>query len=235
MKLVLYGTQVSSPVRAVLLTLRALELEHEFREIDLTEGDQLKSDYVSKNPQHTVPMLQDGDAYIWESHAIMGYLVHKYAKDDALYPREPLKRAVVDQMLHFETGVLYVRFRELKDHFFKEKVAEIPVEKLHEMYALLEVFLDGHEYMAGDQLTIADFSIVSNVSTSHLSIAPVDATKYPNLSAWLDRISMLPYYEQANLIGARRFAELVRAKLPKQFDKLWQKAFEDIKSGAGKS
>ncbi|XP_034478651.1 glutathione S-transferase 1-like [Drosophila innubila] len=234
MVLVLYGTEGSSPVRAVLLTLRALELEHEFREIDLTAGDQLKPDYVSKNPQHTVPTLQDGDAYICDSHAIMGYLVQKYAKDDALYPREPLQRAIVDQRLHFETGVLSIRYKQLKRLLFQEKVTELPVESLHETYALLELFLDGHEYMAGEQLTIADFSIVTSVSTAHLSFAPVDATKYPNLSAWLARISMLPYYEQANLNGARRMAELVRAKLPKQFDKLWQKAFEDIKSGAGK-
>ena len=234
MALVLYGTEVSSSVRAVLLTLRALELEYEFREVDLTVGDHLKPDYVSKNPQHTVPTLQDGDAYIWDSHAIMGYLVQKYAKDDALYPREPLQRAIVDQRLHFESGVLYVRCKNLKHLLFEEKVTELPIEKLHETYALLELFLNGHEYMAGDQLTIADFSIVTSVSTAHLSIAPVDASKYPNLSAWLTRISSLPFYEQANSIGARRMAELVRAKLPKQFDKLWQKAFEDIKSGAGK-
>jgi len=234
MVLVLYGTVVSTPVRAVQLTLRALELDYEFREIDLTAGEQLKPDYVSKNPQHTVPTLEDGDACIWDSHAIMGYLVQKYAKDDALYPREPLQRAIVDQRLHFESGILYGRWKELKHLIFKENVAELPLEKLHETYALLELFLDGHEYMAGDQLTIADFSIVTSVSTAHLSIAPVDATKYPNLSAWLARISTLPYYEEANLIGARRIAELVRAKLPKQFDKLWQKAFEDIKSGAVK-
>ncbi|XP_034105728.1 glutathione S-transferase 1 [Drosophila albomicans] len=235
MVLVLYGTESSGPVRSVLLTLRALELDFEFRHIDVTAGEQLKEDYVRKNPQHTVPLLEDGDACIWDSHAIAGYLVHKYGKDDdALYPREALQRAIVDQRLHFESGVLYVQWKQLKHLLFRENVTELPLEKLQEIYALLERFLAGHAYIAGDQLTIADFSIVATLSTLHLSFAPVDAVKYPELSAWLSRISALPYYEEANLKGASLVAERVRAKLPKQFDKLWQKAFADIKSGAGK-
>lgn len=106
--------------------------------------------------------------------------------------------------------------------------------ELREAYALLEQFLGNNPYLAGPQLTIADFSIVATVSTLHLSYCPVDGSKYPKLAAWLARLSALPFYEEDNLRGARQLADRIRAKLPKQFDKLWQKAFEDIKSGAGK-
>lgn len=62
------------------------------------------------NPQHTVPILVDDDFVIWDSHAIAGYLVGQYAEDDTLYPKDDVrKRAVIDQRLHFENGVLYVR------------------------------------------------------------------------------------------------------------------------------
>lgn len=47
------------------------------------------------------------------SHAISGYLVNKYGKDDALYPREPRKRATVDQRLHFDSGIGYPEFRNI--------------------------------------------------------------------------------------------------------------------------
>lgn len=41
------------------------------------------------------------------SHAITTYLINKYAKDDSLYPSDARKRALVDQRLHFDTGVLF--------------------------------------------------------------------------------------------------------------------------------
>lgn len=37
----------------------------------------------------------------------MGYLVSKYAKNDSLYPKDPKKRGLVDQMLYFDAGDLY--------------------------------------------------------------------------------------------------------------------------------
>lgn len=51
-------------------------------------------------------MEEDGFV-LWDSHAIMGYLVEKYGKDDKLYPKDLRKRAIVDQRLHFESGVLF--------------------------------------------------------------------------------------------------------------------------------
>ncbi|KAH8331514.1 hypothetical protein KR074_004991 [Drosophila pseudoananassae] len=235
--LILYGTESSPPVRAVLLTLRALKLEHQFRQLDMQAGEHLEPEMLRKNPQHTVPMLEDeGEVYIWDSHAIIGYLVNKYAQSDELYPRDPFQRAVVDQRLHFETGVLFHGiFKQLQKALFKENATEVPKDRLAELqdaYGLLEQFLDQNPYVAGAELTIADFSIVSTVSTLHLSYSPVDGAKYPKLSAWLTRLSTLPFYEEDNLRGARILAERIRAKLPKQFDKLWQKAFEDIRSGA---
>lgn len=65
------------------------------------------------NPQHTIPTLADEDFIIWDSHAIAGYLVGKYSSDDSLYPKEPKKRALVDQRLHFDSGILFPRVHNL--------------------------------------------------------------------------------------------------------------------------
>jgi hypothetical protein len=46
---------------------------------------------------------------LWDSHAINVYLVSKYAKNDNLYPKDLKKRALVDQRLHFDTGVAFAR------------------------------------------------------------------------------------------------------------------------------
>lgn len=56
-----------------------------------------------------MPTLQDGDFVVWDSHAINAYLVGKYGKDDALYPKDLQKRAIIDQRLHFDSGILFPR------------------------------------------------------------------------------------------------------------------------------
>lgn len=55
----------------------------------------------------------------------MAYLVSKYAKNDSLYPKDPKERAIVDQMMYFDSGLFsnlakcYVRIDVLK--FFKSQ------------------------------------------------------------------------------------------------------------------
>ena len=47
------------------------------------------------------------------SRAIMTYLAEQYGKDDSLYPKDPKKRAMVNQRLYFDMGTLYQRFGDL--------------------------------------------------------------------------------------------------------------------------
>ena len=41
------------------------------------------------------------------SRAIITYLANQYGKDDSLYPKDPKKRALVDQRLYFDACTLY--------------------------------------------------------------------------------------------------------------------------------
>lgn len=65
------------------------------------------------NPQHTVPTLDDEGFILWDSHAIMPYLVAKYGKEKSLYPEDLQKRAIIDQRLHFDSNVLAPRGRTI--------------------------------------------------------------------------------------------------------------------------
>jgi len=44
----------------------------------------------------------------------MAYLVNKFGKDDRIYPKDPVKRALVDRMLYFDIGTLY---KSMVDYF----------------------------------------------------------------------------------------------------------------------
>nr|CAI5833608.1 unnamed protein product [Callosobruchus analis] len=108
MPLTLYYIEASPPVRSTLMTIKALGLEVEMKRVDLPGGEHLKPEYLKINPLHTVPTLADGDFIVWDSHAINCYLVDKYAKDDALYPKNLQNRATVNQRLYYDCGVLWI-------------------------------------------------------------------------------------------------------------------------------
>nr|AAD54938.1 glutathione s-transferase 6B [Musca domestica] len=214
-KLVLYGIDPSPPVRACLLTLKALNLPFEYKVVNLFAKEHLSEEYLKKNPQHTVPTLEEDGHLIWDSHPIMAYLVSKYGKDDSLYPKDLLKRAVVDQRMYFEAGVLFQGgLRNITAPLFFRNQTQIPqhqIDSIVESYGFLESFLKNNKYMAGDHLTIADFSIVTSV-TSLVAFAEIDQSKFPKLSAWLKSLQSLPFYEEANGAGAKQLVAMVKSK-----------------------
>ncbi|XP_001974676.2 uncharacterized protein LOC6546577 [Drosophila erecta] len=213
-KLTLYGVDPSPPVRAVKLTLAALQLPYEFVNVNISGREQFSAEYLKKNPEHTVPTLEDDGHCIWDSHAIIAYLVSKYADSDTLYPRDLLQRAVVDQRLHFETGVVFANgIKAITKPLFFNGLKTIPKERydaIVEIYDFVETFLAGHDYIAGDRLTIADFSLISSI-TSLVAFVDIDRVKYPRISEWVKRLEQLPYYEEANAKGARELGAILKS------------------------
>ncbi|XP_040061821.1 glutathione S-transferase 1-1-like [Ixodes scapularis] len=51
--------------------------------------------------------MVDGNIILYESRAIVTYLVDKYAAGSSLYPRDIEKRAMIDNLLMFDIGTLY--------------------------------------------------------------------------------------------------------------------------------
>ncbi|XP_023174973.1 glutathione S-transferase 1 [Drosophila hydei] len=217
-KLVLYGLEPSPPVRACKMTLHALGLQYEYKLVNLLAGEQRTKEFTLKNPQHTVPMLEDDGKCIWDSHAIMAYLVRKYGKDDALYPKDFYKRAVVDQRLHFESGVVFQGcIRNISVPLFFHNETEVPrrmIDGIYEMYDFVEAFLANQNYLCGSTLTLADFSCISSVA-SLLGLAPIESKRYPKLSAWIARMEQLPDYQSINGNGAQMLIDMFTAKITK--------------------
>ncbi|KAG6461953.1 hypothetical protein O3G_MSEX012959 [Manduca sexta] len=212
----LYYVPGSAPCRAVLLTAKALNLNLNLKIVDLHHGEHLKPEFLKLNPQHTVPTLVDDGLSIWESRAIITYLVNKYAKGSSLYPEEPRARALVDQRLYFDIGTLYQRFG---DYFYPQVFGGAPADKekfakIEDALQLLDKFLDGQKYVAGPNLTVADLSLIASVSS--FEATDIDFKKYPNIKRWYETVkSTAPGYQEANEKGLDAFKALVSSMLKK--------------------
>lgn len=155
--------------------------------------------------------MVDGNAIITDSHAICTYLCDKYGNNESLYPRELVKRAIVDARLHFDTGVLFARNRFLYEPVLYQGklIDDERLDYYKKVYPLLEGLLAANEYLAGNELTVADICAIATVSSVD-EVAPIDPTVYPRLAAWVKRMKELPYYEETNGRGAEALKKKFR-------------------------
>nr|APX61032.1 putative glutathione S-transferase epsilon class member 4 [Leptinotarsa decemlineata] len=190
----LYWFLDSPPARAVVLVAKQLEVELELIEVNLSKREQYKPEFLKMNPLHTIPVLDDDGFIVTDSHAIMSYLVLKYGNGSSLYPEDVKKRCLVDQRLYFESGTFFANHFKVCIPVLYKGETIVPSEGLKfmiEAYDVLEEYFQNSNYVAGDDLTIADFSIWTTITNSSVYL-PVDENKYTNISAWLKRMEATP-------------------------------------------
>ncbi|XP_017756232.1 PREDICTED: glutathione S-transferase 1-1-like [Eufriesea mexicana] len=204
-------SQLTNHVCVVLLTAEAIGISLNLKEINLFTGEHLKPEYEQLNPQKAIPFLVDDEYKLSESRAIMSYLADQYGKNARLNPQTVIGRALVNHRLHFDIGTLY---RGMKDYYYpvvfgKEKEYNPDRYKpLEGAFDVLDKFLDGQDYVAGRNLTIADLALVATVSTSE--VFGFDVEKYANVAKWLDRIkSSAPGYRKANVEGLEILKKMI--------------------------
>lgn len=185
--------------------------------IDLNALDQMSPEYLEMNPQHTVPTINDNGFTLWESRAIMTYLVRKYAPNSTLIPKDLKKRAVMERMLYFDVATFY---KALGEYFYPKLFDGNELEAKNEVklkfsLELMDQFLAKNKYMAGDQLTLADISLLASMTFP--IIMEYDLTGYTNLDNWIHRIQKeLPYYDEINQKPIDDFKEYLRQKEAKE-------------------
>lgn len=168
------------------------------------------------NPEHTVPTLDDGNGLIiWDSHAIVTYLIDMYADNDSLYPKDLGQRARCNQRLFFNNGILFPRFRAISRHVFSggDSIPDDFVESIHNTYNTLEAFLESSPFLVGDEMTVAD--ICTSVTITCLStVVAINEDNFPNIFTWLDRIKEeIPFFDEDNAPFVQEYEEIISSKM----------------------
>ncbi|KAJ9583905.1 hypothetical protein L9F63_021753, partial [Diploptera punctata] len=193
----LYYSTISPFCRSVILLAKTLGIQLNLKKVNMMNNETKTPEYLKVIVFQSLSQLTDDNGFVlWESRAILAYLVNKYGKDDSLYPKDPQKRAIVDQRLYFDLGTLYPVLRA----YFTAKRTGTPVSaedsaKVDEAYQLLDKFLEGQDWVAGNNITIADYAL--SVDAASATLLQYDISKYKNVTNWLARIKKtIPDYVQ---------------------------------------
>ena len=148
-------------------------------------------------------MLEDGDVTIADSNAILVYLASQYDYEHTWLPIEPAKAAEVQRFLSVAAGLLTSGpgAARLINVFSAKLDHAKAIETAHNVLNKLDEHLEGREWLADDQPTIADLSNYAYIA--HAPEGNVSLQNYPNVRAWLQRIEDLPGFipMQSSAVG----------------------------------
>lgn len=191
-----YYVPRSTMCNTIIMVAKAVGAEMNLILTELQNGEHLTPEFLKINPQHTIPTIHDNGFPLWETRAIITYLVDKYAADDSLYPKDAQKRAIVNQRLYFDLGTLNKAFADYFYPLFRKEPADPEKFKaIEKAFEFLDIFLEGNDFLAGDFLSVADFMTATTVYA--FTLLDTDMAKYKNVKRWL--VSMdkhLPLFDE---------------------------------------
>jgi glutathione S-transferase len=215
---------ISSPIVQCLVELDLIQtqvvevVEKNFSELKTPE-------YLAVNPMGTAPAFQDGEIIIWESGAVLTYLLERYDTEHKLYPaglsaestaKQIAARAKFLHLQHYIISTVYPFMASVYIHTFK------PVDEQDAAYVasakekwqttfgpVLEKWLGEGPFFLGDQVSAVDFLAakpLNNVNSMGL------LKDFPSLLALFERLSSRPSFASAYESSANAAGEHKREK-----------------------
>jgi glutathione S-transferase len=200
----LYVFPPSPRAMKVVALAEHLQLEHETQLVDLTKGDQTKPEFVALNPNGRMPVLEDDGLVLWESNAILQYLASKKPAA-GLWPSDPRRQADVGRWMFWEAshwapacGTLAFE-RVVKKLLGQGDADQAVVDKGEQEFrrvgGILNGALKGRKWLAGNDLTLADFSVGPWMALAQIAQFPVAGLT--EIARWFDAFAALPGMKKA--------------------------------------
>src|SRR5271169_3758369 len=193
----LYSDQRSGNSYKVRLALARLGIPYKLVEIDILQGESRTPEFLGKNPNGHVPLLEVApNRHLAESNAILWYV----AGGSTLAPEDRIERAEALQWMFFEQhslepniGAAYFWLalikggRDLQSHALEDWM-----ENGYRALGVMEMHLTKQDFFAASRFTIADIALYAY---THLAErCDFELTRFPAVRAWLRRVASEPGY-----------------------------------------
>ena len=167
-----------SPRRARIL-LAEKGLVHDTVQVDLRTQEQMGEAYRRINPQCTVPALRtDEGALLTDNAAIAAYLEARYP-EPPLFGRTPQDKAEIASL---PGTVNYAQIPEL---------AQRGLTRVQDFFTMLNERLEGRDFVAADQFSIADITAVVTVDFARV-VKVKPGEQHPHLVRWRAAMALRP-------------------------------------------
>jgi glutathione S-transferase len=196
-----WGRASSFNTQKVLWLVDELGLEHEHIPAGGDFGLLDEPAFRALNPHGRVPVIEDGDAVVWESHACLRYLAARYGQG-SFWAEDAAKRAVAEGWMDwaqtalqpaFLNGVFWGYYRTPEAQRNWPSILR-NLARCAEYFGLLDRQLRGRPYLLGDQLSLADIPIAT--SLYRYFELDIERPALPNVSAWYERLQQRPAYRK---------------------------------------
>ena len=202
----LYCHPASTTSRPVMLFMLENGIDAQFQTVDLFTGEHFKAPFEAVNPNHLIPVLEEGDFRLTESSAILKYLADKIGSP--AYPKDLQRRARVNERMDWINtqvcrdlayGFVYPQIfpghKRPGDEAQKATIAWGKERAQGWLKVLDQNWLGpSNAYLAGEQMTIADYFGSSFVALAELVRS--DLSGYPNVKRWLGRMKQLKSWDK---------------------------------------
>ena len=191
-----HGMSTSGNCHKVRLLLEQLGRPYDWGEVDSANGATRTPEYLAKNPNGKVPMLERADGGILvESDAILYWL----AEGTPLLPADAWQRAQALSWLFFEQYshepyIAVARFIRGWTPLDSPRRADLPrlIERGGQALAAMEKHLRGARWFTGPEYGVADIALFAY--THCADDGGFDLSSYPRITDWLARVRTTPAF-----------------------------------------
>ncbi|QKJ85136.1 glutathione S-transferase family protein [Paramixta manurensis] len=200
--LTVWGRKTSSNVQSLMWGIGELQLPFERYDVGGKYGGNDTPDFLAMNPNGLVPVLKDDNGpALFETNAILRYLGQRYGSE-IFWPRDLTARTEVDiwaewakinVSLNFTAPIFWqlVRVAEKDRH---PEAIHAAIVRLTGFLNIAEQRLSQHDFLVGNQLTLADIPFGS-LLYRYFDL-DMERADLPALYAYYQRLTQRPAYRE---------------------------------------